>query len=379
MIKKGFVLSVLASALISGQALALDAGEYRFNGFGTLGVTKMFGDSKGYDYGVNGQINNRWRGDAVSRLGGQLSYGITDTISVTGQLLAHAEHDTWKVTPEWVYVAWNARPDLTVRAGRLRDPVYMYSESLDVGFSYPWLRLPDEVYSVIQTKRYDGVDATYTVPTPLGSLDLMVGAGETKHDFFVMGDMYDLKTDKLFAVNASLHTDHYGTFRVSYAEADISIRIDETVVHPLVPEYPFQIDIDKSKGKYTSIGHRYDNGSQLSAAEWTSLIIEGDDKDQETAYYIMGGQRFADKYLGHVTYARGNKTGGVHQSSWTVGLNYTLSPSSILKAEFKRVRTDDSEGVFVHSHQDVFDYRAGLAPYPNHKANIVSVGVDFIF
>lgn len=379
MIKKGFAFSLLAAALFSGQALALDAGEYRFNGFGTLGFAKMYGDSKGYDYGINGQINDKFRGDAVSRLAGQLSYGITDNVSVTGQLLLHAEHDSWKVTPEWAYVTWNVRPDLALRAGRLRDPVYMYSETLDVGFSYPWLRLPDEVYSVIQTKRYDGVDAQYTMATPLGSLDLMVGAGKAKHDFFVMDEMYNLDTDKIFAANATLHTDDYGTFRIGYAEGDVSITIDETVSHPLVGPFPFKIDLDKAKGTYTSIGHRYDNGSQISSAEWTSLMIEGDGKDQETAWYVMGGQRLADKYLAHLTYARGNKTGGVEQTSWTLGLNYTLSPSAILKGEFKHVRTDDSEGVFVHSHQEVFNYRAGLAPYPNHRANIVSVGVDFIF
>lgn len=102
-----------------------------------------------------------------------------------------------------------------VRAGRLRSPVYMYSESLDVGFSYPWLRLPDEVYSQVQLTNYEGADVVYTLPLSYGSVTFQVAAGQAKNrDYFAYDDLFSIDYGKLFGANVSLATNDYGTFRV---------------------------------------------------------------------------------------------------------------------------------------------------------------------
>ncbi len=63
---------------------------------------------------------------------------------MTVQATVKSEQDTWKGNLEWAYLSFAAAQGLTLRAGRLRLPIYMYSETLDVGFTHPWLRLPDE-------------------------------------------------------------------------------------------------------------------------------------------------------------------------------------------------------------------------------------------
>ena len=132
----------LAVCLASLPALAVEQGEYQFNGFGTVGITHMCGESD-LDYGIQGQTNDGWRGDQLSKLAVQLRYGITDTLSVTGQLGTKPTQDSWEAGPGNLYLAWQANDNLTLRGGRLATPVYMYSETLNVGFSYPWLRLPE--------------------------------------------------------------------------------------------------------------------------------------------------------------------------------------------------------------------------------------------
>ena len=118
-----------------------------------------------------------------------------------------------------------------LRAGRLRSPVYMYSESLDVGYSYPWLRLPDEVYSQVQVTNYEGVDAVYTVPLSYGSVTVQVAGGQSKNrDYYAYDEQFDIDYGKLFGASVSLATNDFGTLRIGYVEADIKTDITGNVV-----------------------------------------------------------------------------------------------------------------------------------------------------
>lgn len=175
---KRFRLLNLVACLVTTSSYALEQGEYRLNGFGSAGITHLGGEENGRTYGVAGQTNDSWRGDQLSKLGGQIQYGVTDTIGLTFQATVKPEQDNWKANLEWAYISWQANDRLILRAGRLRNPVYMYSETLDVGFTYPWLRLPDEVYSQVQLSNYEGADAVYTIPLSFGALTFQVAGGQ---------------------------------------------------------------------------------------------------------------------------------------------------------------------------------------------------------
>lgn len=385
----------LAICLATAPAFALEQGEYRFNTFGTVGFTHLGGEDDGRSYGITGQTTDSWRGDQLSKFGAQLNYGITDTIGATLQLTAKPAQDEWKANVEWAYFSWQANDNLMLRAGRLRTPVYMYSESIDVGFSYPWLRLPDEVYSQVQLSNYEGLDAVYNLPLSFGSLAFQVAGGQAKNrDIFAFDDMHDIDYEKLFGANISLSTNDYGTLRVGYVEADISSEIEGVVRLPAlagggVITQAFQT-YDKQKGKFTSIGYQYDNGTWLTSNEWTSRVIEADGFGSVDAFYLMGGRRVGE-FLTHVTYAQLDDDAG-RQNSWTLGLNYNLLPNVVLKSEYKRVDTSGGyDGVFVSTAQEAFNNAInadGIGPIPagvvgsparNFDGDIISVGVDFVF
>lgn len=376
----------LAVCLASLPALAVEQGEYQFNGFGTVGVTHMGGESD-LDYGIQGQTNDGWRGDQLSKLAVQLRYGITDTLSVTGQLGTKPVQDSWEAGPGNLYLAWQANDNLTLRGGRLGTPIYMYSETLNVGFSYPWLRLPEEVYSLVQLTSHDGGDVLYNRSTDIGTLSFQVAGGQAiSRKQYALDDMHDIDYRDVFAANLALSTDNFGTFRVGYAEADLQITVDDVINIPGAGarNFPF-VTYDGNKGKFSSIGHQYDNGTWLSAAEAVKLSIENNSKTGESeaetnAFYIMGGRRFGD-YLAHVTYGQLDEPSG-RQVSMTYGLNYSITPTVTLKGEYKRVDTsqgDESLGVFKANAQQTFNNAAGIAPLGTHDADIFSFGVDFIF
>ncbi len=376
----------LAICLASAPVFALEQGEYRLNYFGSVGITHLGGEDQGRSYGVSGQTTDSWRGDQLSKFGAQLTYGLTDTLGVTLQATAKPLQDEWQANLEWAYLSWQANDQLMVRAGRLRSPVYMYSESLDVGFSYPWLRLPDEVYSQVQLSNYEGADVVYTLPLSYGSVTFQVAAGQAKNrDYFAYDDLFSIDYGKLFGANVSLATNDYGTFRVGYVEADISTTIDGVVNAFGTPTYLQLLELKKDKGKFTSIGYQYDNGTWLTANEWTTRVTENDNNASIDSFYLMGGRRFGD-FLAHVTYAQLDENEG-RQNSWTLGLNYNIAPTVVLKTEYKRVDTSGGyDGVFVRSKQELFENEAfersgGLAGVPtrNYDGDIISVGVDFVF
>lgn len=373
----------LTVCLASLPVLAVEQGEYRVNGFGTAGITHMGGESH-LDYGIQGQTNDGWRGDQLSKLAVQLQYGITDTISLTGQLGTKPTQDSWKAGPGNLYLAWQANDNLTLRGGRLATPVYMYSETLDVGFSYPWLRLPEEVYSLVQVVNHDGGDLLYNHSTNLGALSFQVSGGQAiKRDYYALDDTYDLDYRDVFATNLSLSTDNFGTFRIGYAEAGLQTTIDSDI--RLAPGAPVTANVplgvyDGHKGKFTSVGHQYDDGTWLSAAEAVKLSVEKDGLAETNAFYVMVGRRFND-FLAHVTYGQLDEPSG-RQVSMTYGLNYSISPAVTLKGEYKRVDTsqgDESIGVFKANGQQTYNSVAGIAPLGTHDADIFSVGVDFVF
>ena len=381
------VAGLAAVCLAATPAFALEQGEHRFNGFGTVGFTHLGGEDDGRSYGVQGQTNDSWRGDQLSKFGAQLSYGITDTLGVTVQATAKAQQDEWKANLEWAYLSLQANDRLMLRAGRLRSPVYMYSESLDIGYSYPWLRLPDEVYSQVQVANYEGVDAVYTVPLSYGSVTFQVAGGQAKNrDYYAYDEQFDIDYGKLFGASVSLATNDFGMLRIGYVEADITTDISGTVdVGGGTMRTLSLLDLDKEKGKFTSIGYQYDNGTWVSSNEWPSRMIENDDMEAIDSFYLMGGRRFGD-FLPHVTYAQLDDNGG-RQSSWTLGLNYQAAPTVVIKGEYKRVDTKNGyDGVFTRNAQEVFDNAAydlsgGAvgAPARNYDGDIVSVGVDFVF
>ncbi|MBF0675141.1 porin [Pseudomonas sp.] len=356
------VIGLAAACLAITPAFALDQGDYRLNAFGTVGVTYLGGEEDGRSYGINGQTTDAWRGDQLSKFGTQLSYGLTDSLNATAQLTAKAEQDSWEANLEWAYLAWQANDQLLLRAGRLRTPAYMYSETLDVGFSYPWLRLPDEVYGQIQLSNYEGVDVVYSLPLSFATLSVQAVAGQAKdRDYYLFDEFYDTDWDNLLGASLSLASNNYGTLRVAYNQATL------TIDQPL-------LGIADSKGSFLSVGYQYDDGSWISANEWTQRTIDGPLSPDQNAFYLMGGRRFGD-FLPHLTYAQLDEEKGARQSSWTLGLNYSLAPNMTLKGEYKQIETENNfEGMFVPSGLEVF-----TQSIPNFDGEIVSVGIDFVF
>lgn len=162
------LLLALGTASVLAQDLSV-------SGFGTLGWAQSNRDFRYQRFVDDGGSARR---DTLIGLQGDLR--MTPQWSATLQLkLASSLHsDTrWDLKPAWAFVAWRPGDDWLLRAGRMRVPLYLHSESLDVGVSYDLARLPAEMYSIVPSSDFNGASLTRTWSLDGGDLSLDTYAG----------------------------------------------------------------------------------------------------------------------------------------------------------------------------------------------------------
>ena len=157
-IMNGFRALCIALLTLSLPALA----EVEFQGFASFvgGATLDSDDTyNGYENKIEYDKNSVYGLQAVSRLG--------DGLTATGQIIARGS-ENYKPEFEWMYMTYNITPTLSAKFGRIRTPFYMLSEYLEVGYTYHWIRPPEELYAA-QITNMDGASLLYNVP--MGGID----------------------------------------------------------------------------------------------------------------------------------------------------------------------------------------------------------------
>lgn len=154
-----------------------EAEKLKMNGFMTAGVSH--GDDA-IDAGYEIDDNPNFRGDALAGL--QFNYALGENSSAVVQLVSRSRgNESWETNAEWAYIDYGLSDNLDVRMGRLRIPLYLYSETIDVGYSYPWVRPPVQMYQTILTS-YDGADMLYKFSTGSVNHTLQPFAGSSTNN-----------------------------------------------------------------------------------------------------------------------------------------------------------------------------------------------------
>jgi len=137
------VLSVIASS--SAQAI-------QFDGFMTAGASKIVSiddADKGNIYigglGDRG-ITEDLTFERDTRFGLQISSDVTDDMSVVAQVLGRGDDNNFNAIIEWAYIDYEINDIASVHVGKIKQPVYLVNDYIEVGYAYPWIRPPSEVY-----------------------------------------------------------------------------------------------------------------------------------------------------------------------------------------------------------------------------------------
>ena len=138
--------------------------------FGTAGFSIS---DQPYNYQRFIDNKGTFRRDSV--LGTQIDIKFNNKFAITAQgKLAQATDDDKDVdaTLSWAFLSWRPASDWLLRGGRIRVPLYLYSENMDVGATFDFARMPVEVYSTSPTNDFDGISINKTWNMDFGELGL---------------------------------------------------------------------------------------------------------------------------------------------------------------------------------------------------------------
>lgn len=150
----------LTKPIIAGLALLLGASpcyseKIRWNGFlSVVGGRIISGDDNSiYDGGFFGYDGGRYSGakssfefNQESMIGLQGQAVLDEKLRATVQIIGRGG-ERFQASAEWAYLSYDLNNAFTLNVGKFRHPVYYYSDFLDVGYTYHWIRPPTQVYN----------------------------------------------------------------------------------------------------------------------------------------------------------------------------------------------------------------------------------------
>jgi len=395
--KKAFLYSTLLGTSLTGfQAQAIE-----FDGFLTAGLA-VHNQSQ-----VNGskvtyleEVTNNVTFLQDSKFGLQVTADAADNMQVVAQILATAADENYSMDIEWAYLDYAVSESTSVRTGRIKQPVFLISDYLEVGYAYPWIRPPAEAYSNMPVDSIIGMELMYQ--TSLGGVNLLVQPYFGSNTEAVPG----VQSVNFFA-------DNYVGMALRLENSSFSFQLSsfQTTVST----------VDSAGGTFNSEGSAtlsvaslsWDVANFVGYSEYTTRDITADDgtlgkdfnkipfdslfSDQE-GYYVTLGYRMG-KYLPHITYAEISSTPsgnyqcvdnsdastcgpsqGARQNSITLGLRYELNDSAALKMEYQVIELEKNVGNYGLFQPFALDDPLNTATALNEdKTSLISVAVDVIF
>ncbi|MGB1290725.1 MAG: porin [Pseudoalteromonas sp.] len=376
----------IAIALCGALTSAASFAEVRINGFASIVGGKTMDDDATL-YGYDNDIS--FKNESVFAL--QLSADLQDKLSATAQIVARGEND-FDAEFEWAYLTYEFTDELQLSAGKMRVPFYRYSDFLDVGYAYRWIRPPQSVYN-IPFSTYEGLSLLHT--STLGDWDSTVQAIYGGYDgtIAVVSVNGDTELNDIAGINWTLSYDWFSA-RAAYFVADTSIAIEndtdtgialnnleQTLRGAGFAEQANDIAIDEDNGSFFAIGFSVDYNDILFDAEYTEFEVDNSALAKQTQYYTSVGYRM-DEWTVHFTYENNDDehdssrynaltavpplNQGINQvlegskaksNVYTIGTRYNFHPSAAFKVDFSRFKDDITDT----------------------ETDVVAVAVDLIF
>jgi len=258
------------------------------NGFLSAGVSKSSIDWIGEEADIDFKDEFTYNTDSV--IGLQSEYRLSDKLSATVQMVARG-FSNYDLQTEWLYFRYHFSDQLSVRVGRRRGSVFMYSEELEVGFAYPWVR-PPMGYYITSSSSGEGFN-----------IDYKWQVGETFHRIIV--GVSGTSNAKITAFLFDL--DDVYTFTYTIDIADYTIRVAELRTDASTTLSDLNLTLS-DRIKFHTFGLIYDNGSWLISTEY--FRSEGSEvltMDVE-AFYVSLSRRFR-KFQPYITFSSQYSTG----------------------------------------------------------------------
>jgi len=350
------------------NAIEDTSSKLRISGYMSAGMVYSEEDAVSGD-GQN-EFENEFTYRTDAKAGVQFDYRLSPEWTATLQLTTAGKSD-WSVDTDYAYLKWQAQDWLAIRAGRLRLPFFMYSESINVGFTYPWARPPLGFY-ITSIANYEGADALITFETGdfvhllqpyFGTGDGTLPNGYRTAARDGMGLVYEISKGNL-------------TGRLQ------ALQINSTLTDPTGAAQAFFDQWAREVIHYYTGGIRYDNGDLLVLTELSRIDGQGKpSRDVEAGYVTVGYTLGA--FTPYVTYMKTQCVNKDQQEPLaalrnppyegkgsSIGVRYNITSNVSLKTQYDHFFDfNGTQGVFSPEFKEL----------QVDGSNIYSVTLDAVF
>lgn len=377
--KKALLATAVAS-MATALAVNVNAADIRWNGFASItgGISTSEADRADGEelrlYGYDDDFDFR----PESKLALQASSNLGNGLSVTAQAIARGADD-FNVDMEWAFVSYDFGESSRINVGKLRIPFYQYSDFLDVGYAYPWIRPPESVYDLFFSTM-EGANLQFNGAMGNWDSGLQLVMGRTANDLVISGEESNADLRNLVGGAWTINND-WLTLRAAYFQADTTIEntslnaVEAGLIGAGFADQGNSLAARDDKGSFLGLGFKADNGSWLLAGEVTQIKVEDSFVADQDSAYITIGKTFNDLMF-HVTYEmqEDTRTDGItdgipfpsgnagldflvgsaeaiansgeeKSNTITVGMRYNFHPSASFKIDYSQ-RSFDSASTY---------------------------------
>lgn len=419
------MLSKLLLALTLALPLSARAIDINWSGFGTAGYTIS---DQPYKYQRFIDDHGTLKRDSILGAQVDLKFNQQWGATIQGRVSSAPNSDSQiKASVAWAFVSWRPTDDILLRAGKLRVPFMLNTENQEVGVTYPYARLPVEVYATAPTTDIYGAMLTKTWFTSdlEWSLDAYFGKIGYYQRFYGRdmtidgqgsGAWFEPTNLKGGGLVLSLR-DAEDIYRLGFHRIETERRNGRILSDLTFTSLPFppgqgyynlaaSPEVDKTVSPLLVIGASIGLPMKFRAsAEYSRVRVSNaiNGWDRWAAYGALSRQIGA--WTPYTYFAKLRSNGGVlslyeavdnnrvssppwpdvintsqrfsadmliahEQSTWALGTSFALTPNSLIKAEWSRTRT----GIV----SSFIDAPAGTDS-ADQKINVFSLSYNFTF
>lgn len=305
---------------------------------------------------------------AGTRFGLNVNAKVNRQLSVAAQLFASRKEEAYATVVDWAFASVRLPADLHIRAGKIKFPVGLVNEYVDVGYAYTFMRPPTSVYS----EDVFGAQVTQEAYTGYSLLwDHSAGDWTMGMDLFfgdTAGEVLSLR--KMTGVTFKLDWNYAILLQASAFQGEVLV-LDETFLNPLA-----ELDLTGLQGEKhqtTIAGLKMDWNNIILYAEYATVDQEDFEDGKASAYYGTLGYRIGS-FTPYVTFESFEKAPDSaepnEQNVSTVGLRYDFLKNAALKAEYSQIKVESGEGLFeLEAGQEI----------EGETVNKFGLALDFIF
>jgi hypothetical protein len=338
--KLKFEIVLILLLAFSAELLASDQ-RIRASGFLSAGGQSIGSPAGPRTYDLQGQLFST---RDVTKFGLNLHATLSDEISLAAQF-STTPGTSKNLIPDWYFANWNDG-QFSFRFGQLLLPAWLYSETKDIGFTYPWVALPYEVYVLNPMKNFTGLSAglvNLDVWTGKFTVEFFAGGGRTNYEPHQAtdSDRFDINIKEILGFVTTIDRSPDFQYRFSYMRADIeatAFKYITTVSNNIPLLTTLSAPFVDGKIDFTSFGGQHWFGNQLFLFELAQRAVENKQNIVQdlgkinAGYALLGTQQESwFYYLGYSTSERqsGNTSGYLPRTDIPSASLSAISPKTI--------------------------------------------------